>query len=168
MLAGIEVTNAGVIILAPFLPQFFQVMGLREGGVFVHEAAQERAIHLLQYLVTGDTAHEEHELTLNKVLCGLPVDQPIGREVNLKENEMAVCEQLLKAVIQNWGTIKRSSVAALRETFLQRTAILSESEEAWILKVEQGPFDMILDTIPWSISMVKLSWMEKILQVSWR
>jgi hypothetical protein len=168
MADAVIIRNAGAVILAPFLPRYFQILGLRTNQEFVDASAQERAVHLLQYLITGRTESPEHELLLNKVLCGLAPEEPISRGIELQENEKAVSEQLLKGVIQNWSTIKRSSVAALRETFLMREGLLAEKEENWLLKVSEGPFDMVLDTLPWSISMIKMSWMEKILQVEWR
>ena len=54
-----------------------------------------------------------------------------------------------------------------REAFLQRNSILYPESTGWLLKVEKGSFDMLLDSLPWGKSMVKLSWMKKLLRVEW-
>ena len=40
-------------------------------------------------------------------------------------------------------------------------------EDAWILRVERRGYDLLLERIPWSISMVRLSWMKTVLIVQW-
>ena len=36
------------------------------------------------------------------------------------------------------------------------------------LAVKSGPFDMLLDRLPWSYSTIKLPWMHEVLYVDWR
>jgi hypothetical protein len=162
------VDNAGLVILHPFLSRYFQLLGLREGNAFRDEASASRAVHLLQYLAFKRTETPEHLLLLNKVLCGIPVETPVELGITMTEQEIAISEQMLRATVENWGTIKRTSNDGLRETFLQRAGKLQETEDFWILQVEPAPFDMLLDTLPWTLSMIKLPWMGKILQVTWR
>ncbi|MDB4286143.1 contractile injection system tape measure protein, partial [bacterium] len=110
----------------------------------------------------------EHLLLLNKVICGMPLEQPIPLGIELTDDERKISEHLLLGVLQNWPMMKTSSIDTLRGGFLMREGLLLETEENWILRIPPGPYDMILDTLPWSTSMIKLSWMEKILQAEWK
>jgi hypothetical protein len=38
----------------------------------------------------------------------------------------------------------------------------------WALIVETKAYDVLLDTLPWRISMIRLSWMTDMLAVQWR
>src|SRR5690606_887113 len=68
----IYINNAGLVLLHPFIPTYFNRLGMIEKGDFISEEARHRAVHLLQYLVYGTDQHEEHELVLNKILCNMP------------------------------------------------------------------------------------------------
>jgi len=36
------------------------------------------------------------------------------------------------------------------------------------LTIEPGTFDMLLDSLPWSYSVIKHAWMERAIHVTWR
>lgn len=78
-----------------------------------------------------------------------------------------MCESLLKGMISNWEKLKNSTPDALRETFLQRSGMLEIGSESNILKVEPKGVDVLMGSISWSYSVVKLPWMEKSLEVKW-
>ena len=40
--------------------------------------------------------------------------------------------------------------------------------DAWHLLVEPRAFDMLLDQLPWSFSMIKHPWMDRVVYVDWR
>ncbi len=161
------IRNAGLVLLHPFLSTYFSRLELTEKGKFVNEEAQFRAIHLLQYLVDGTALHQEHELVLNKILCGLPVEEPIPLEILISEKEKAVSLELLQVVLQQWEKLKNTSIEGLRASFLQRQGALTPMDDAWKLRVEQRGYDILLQTLPWSVGMIKASWMKKILYVEW-
>ncbi|HZD94145.1 MAG TPA: contractile injection system tape measure protein, partial [Candidatus Sulfotelmatobacter sp.] len=73
----VYIGNAGAVLLWPFLGRYFQTLGLLEKNAFRSESEKNRAIHLLQYLATGKLETPEHELLLNKVLCGSLPEQPL-------------------------------------------------------------------------------------------
>jgi len=162
------VRNAGVVLVAPFLGTLFARLELTAAGAFVDPGAAERGVHLLQVLVDGREGVPEHELTLNKLLCGLPLDAVIGRDFEATARERETAEGLLAAIIRQWSILGRTSIGGLRETFLQREGALTDLGESWRLTVQPGPVDMLLDRIPWSFTPVKLSWMENPLHVAWR
>jgi hypothetical protein len=162
------VANAGLVLLGPYIPLLFDRLQLTRGGGFVDEAARERGARLLQLLVDPGARALEPHLVLNKLLCGLDLATPVSRDFTPTPAETAVVESLLQAVIQAWGALGSTSIAGLRETFLQREGALTREETAWRLKVAPGPFDMLVDRLPWGFRTLKLPWMAQVVHVDWR
>ena len=119
-------------------------------------------------MVDGSTDSSEHLLTLNKILCGVPLDTPIERDVCLTAAEKECVEGMIRGMIQNWTAIGSTSVAGLRESFFQREGRLQLKDDSWQLLVEPRAFDMLLDRIPWGYATIKHPWMDRILHVDWR
>ncbi len=77
-------------------------------------------------------------------------------------------EQLLEAAIRHWGKLGSSSPDGLRQGFLRRSGKLSYRPfDGWLLQVEQSGIDILLDYLPWGLSIVKLPWMPELLHVEW-
>ncbi len=122
----------------------------------------------MQYLVTGSLKTNENELVLNKILCGVAQRTPIDVKIDIDDIEIEMCDSLLKGVLQNWQKLGNSSVATLRETFLIREGILTRNELDYNLDIVKETFDMLLDTIPWNISMIQTTFMENRIIVDWK
>ncbi len=164
----IYIKNAGAVLLWPFLSHYFiKLEMLTEDKQFKSKEMAHRAVHLIEYLVTKRQATPEHELVLNKILCGIPIDEPIEMEIEMTALELEIGESLLKAVINQWSALKGTSIDGLRGGFLYREGKLTQEGGGWKLRVEQKPFDMLLRKIPWGLGMIKISWMPKILRVDW-
>ncbi|NJM16309.1 MAG: hypothetical protein HC896_13875 [Bacteroidales bacterium] len=114
------IQHAGVVLLNPFVNTFFGKLKLLQGKAFVNARAQEKAIHLLHYLASGQTQWPEHHMLLPKILCGLHVEEPIERFIELSDEETSEADNLLLAAIKHWGALGSASADALREGFLQR------------------------------------------------
>ncbi len=168
VLEDVYIDNAGLVLLAPYLPRYFDMVGLLDGRQFRDPAAAERGVHLLQYLVNESTDSPEYQLVLNKLLCGVKAGVPICRSIEITDQEKEASEGLLKGVIGNWPMLKNTSVEGLRETFLQRQAHLQLKVDAWHLLVQSKAFDMLLDSLPWGYSTIKLGWMRQPVYVDWR
>ena len=164
---SIKVHNAGLAILAPLLPKYFQAVGLTEKHAFVSEKAAERSAQLLQYLAVGRTQFSGKALTLNKVFAGLPVDQPMPLALEMTDEELETSNLILKFVLDNWPRRSNTSLEDLRSAFLSRDGLLIERESKWVLQVYGTSFDVLLDAIPWNISVIKLPWMTKRMEVEW-
>ncbi len=159
------IRNAGMVILWPFLQRFFDNLGIAKAGVLEDP---ERAICLLQFLATGNEGDMEHELPLNKLLCGVPLEKPLSRKIQLTTDEKTTADDLLQAVVKNWATLGNTTVDGLRGTFLCREGKLRQNPiGGWFLRVEQRSFDVLLAHLPWSISMIKLPWMPDYITVEW-
>ncbi|KAA2239996.1 hypothetical protein F0L74_27850 [Chitinophaga agrisoli] len=163
----IYVANAGLVVLHPFLATGFQHLGYTQGGQFTSQDAKYRAVHFLQYTVTGQENPPEHELVLNKVLCSIPLEEPVPLDIVLTDAEKQLATGLLNAVIQQWDKMKNTSIEGFRGSFLIRDGALHETEEAWHLRVETRGYDVIMQTMPWGLGMIKAAWMEKMLLTEW-
>lgn len=166
------IANAGLVLTGPFIPRLFEsldLLGADEKGVprLRDRDAASRAVHMLQYLVDGRTDAPEPQLVLNKILCGLGTGTPVAGEVELTERERETCGQLLKSMLANWKAIENTSVAGLRETFLRREGRLERTGAGWKLKVQRKTLDVLVDQIPWSISVLRQRWMPQPLYVTW-
>ncbi len=161
------VTNAGLVILHPFLPSLFVNTGYTEKKEWLSEEVQYRAIALMQYLVTGKEEYPEFDLMLNKILTGFPLDKTLPADIALSDFEKSEGMDLLNSIIKHWTALKNTSVEGLQSTFLMREGKLSMSETGWLLQVEQKTVDILMGKLPWGISIVKTPWMEKMIQVEW-
>jgi hypothetical protein len=165
---GITVQNGGLVILWPYLGRLFTRLGLSDGKTFLGEEELSRAIRLTEYLVTGKTEMEEHQLALNKLLCGAALDFQVPASIELTPEEEELCGKMLQGIIRNWEKMKTTRPNTFRETFLKREARLYKLEDRWELVVARKPYDMLLDSLPWNISMIQLSWMPERLVVHWK
>ncbi|MEQ9369562.1 MAG: contractile injection system tape measure protein [Coleofasciculus chthonoplastes F3-SA18-01] len=163
----IYINNGGLVLLHPFLNHFFQTIGLVQKKSFINSAAAERAVLLIQYLVEAVTELSEPSLSLNKVLCGIDVLEPVETTLDITEQEQLEGETLLTAVIQNWSILKNTSIAGFRQAFLQRKGILRIRDGNWLLQVEPETYDVLLEQLPWNINIIKLPWMNNVLYVQW-
>lgn len=163
----IYIENAGMVILWPYLLKFFEHLKLVENNEFKNRKCSDKAMHLLQYLVSGKKEQPEYHFPLNKIMCGLAINEPIPRKLKLKKKEIDACEELLQGVIKNWTALKNTSVDGLRETFLKREGRLSKKGKDWNLKINQKAYDVLMEKLPWGIGLIKLPWMPGILYVEW-
>ncbi len=163
------VQNAGLVLLHPFLVRFFDQTGLVEEKQFVNQNARVRAVHLLQYIVTGEQESPEQELFLNKLLCGLEPEYPVPFGVELTRQENEESDNLLKSVVGHWKALKKSSPDAVRTTFLRREGLVSREgmHGGWKVAIERNTFDVLLDRLPWGLSMIKMPWNSYLIHVEW-
>ncbi|MDQ3110912.1 MAG: contractile injection system tape measure protein [Bacteroidota bacterium] len=157
----------GLVLIAPFLPAFFAELKLIKDGKFVGEAEQYKALHLLNFLASGKTSAQEYTLLLHKLLCGIEITQPVPKSVKLSPGEKKEAMLFLDDIAEQWTSIRSTSGKALRDTFFRRNGILEKKDGAWLLRVERGGMDIMLDTLPWTISIIKAPWMQQLLQTEW-
>lgn len=161
------INNAGLSLLWPFLNIFFVRLNIVKDKKFISSEAAHRAIHLIQYLVTEKEETPEYELLFNKLLCGIDIYEPIPLGIKITDSEKEECNALLQSVIDNWTVLKNTSIHALRDTFLQKEGILSKQPNGWKLTIERTTVDVLLDRLPWSISMIVLPWSNEMIYVEW-
>ncbi len=164
----IPVYNAGIILFYPFLISFFDKLNLLEDRKqFKSVKEQIKAVHLLHYLSGFHKDAFEHLMLLNKLICGVNILFPVGKNYPISEPEKKEINLLLKAVIQNWAIIKNTSIEGLQESFIKRKGILEQNQNDWILRVETKGIDILLENLPWNIRLISFPWNDFIIYVDW-
>lgn len=164
---AVYIGNAGLVILWPFMVNFFTHLGLLQDGQFNNDAARHRAAGLLQVLASGQPDFPEYLLPLNKILCGLALEVVFDFGPPPTDDEIKECEHLLAAVIAQAPILRAMTVEGFRGTFLLRAGMVSTRDGMWLLRVERETYDVVLDRFPWGWSWVKLPWMAALIQVEW-
>jgi hypothetical protein len=162
---GIYLQNAGVVLLHPFLPSLFKRLQIVKEGRFASIQAQQKALYIIHYMATGLMEAEEYELPVAKVLCAWPLDKPVEKNIELSPDELNETGNMIGAAIEQWSVLKNTSVAGMREGFLQRNGKLFTENDKLYLRVEAQAIDALLDQLPWVLSMIKLPWMMELLRV---
>ncbi len=163
----IYINNAGLVLLHPFLPALFNQLGLIYENKWLNEEAKLKALLVSQFLVSGEYVFPEYDLPLNKILHDFLLSEAVIKEMAIDNSTQIGCEELLREVIRQWGRLKNTGIHSLRETFLQRAGKLTRLDNGWLLQVELKAVDVLLGSLPWGISIVKLPWMNEILYVEW-
>ncbi len=163
----IPVSNAGLVLAAPFLPYFFKGLGLVEHKQFVSREAQNRGVLLLQALLDDSFSYEESDLLLNKILCGIPPDEPIPVSFSPTETEKEEIKNLLEAMVRQWTALKSTSGESMAKGFFPREGSLKRVSKGYQLTIARISIDILLNRLPWAISIIKLPWMEETLFTEW-
>jgi len=161
------VSNAGLVLLNPYLKRLFNRLKLTENKEFISDETREKAVYVLQYIASGNEKPEEHEVTLNKVMVGMPVTLPLKFKIELSKEEKEICNGLLESVIKNWEALKNTSVEGLRASFFLREGSLAKETQGWRLRVEKKAFDVLLKKLPWGYSTLHMPWMDIPLYTDW-
>lgn len=164
---GALISDAGLVLVWPFLTTFFKQLDLVRGNDFVTDAARERSVLLLRHFATGDLAMPEHALVLEKILCGWPLDEPVDGSLEPSDRELVETEELFDSILTTWKPLAGTSLDGFRSTFLLREGVLARQELGWHLTVSRTAFDVLLDQLPWGIGFVMLPWMQEPLAVQW-
>lgn len=160
------INNAGLVLLHAFLPACFETLEyLTPEKQFKNPGSVASAVMLTQYMVSGKHEYHEQAFALNKVLCGTAPDVPVWN-AELKRTERREADKLLKSVLKHWDKLGNTTVEGLRTTFLRREGKLIWNDGLFHLYMASGPYDVLLNYIPWPWSMIKLPWMKNMLTVS--
>jgi hypothetical protein len=164
----IYIPNAGLVILWPFLSRLFSNLKYTENGQFIDKEKQIRAIYLSQYLVSFTESNPEYTLMLNKLICGMNLEETIEEEVMLTEIEKTETRNLLTSVLAQWKEMNNTSIENFQRTFLQREGVMFKKDENWNVIVGKSTFDVLLLKLPWGLSMIKFPWNKFLIFVEWK
>ncbi|VEN73245.1 hypothetical protein EPICR_140006 [Candidatus Desulfarcum epimagneticum] len=167
-LEEIYIENAGLALIWPFFEPFFTTLGLLSDRDFTDETARERGVLLLQRLADDSPETPEHLLPLNKVLCGMDLDEPVSARFEPDENERREIDDLIKGAILNWAALKDMSPKRLRAMFLAREGMLFKRDGLWTVRPAQKPFDILADQIPWTVNVIRLPWAPDPIYSEWK
>ena len=164
---NIPVNNAGCVLIHSYFPMLFERLGLMVNQNFINEDARQSAVYYLQYAITGISHANERDLPLHKVLCGMPIAQPIIDGILVSEEHAELINGMIKAIISYWPAIGASSIDGFRGNWLVRGGLLTEFDDKWELAVEKRAYDVLINKSPFSFSVIKHPWMDKPLHVNW-
>jgi hypothetical protein len=161
---------AGFVLIAPFLPVLFRRLDLLAGNAFRDDESTFRALDALSALLRGAVLPPNplRPRPLERLLCGLPDGRllpPVGEP---PPEVLAMANGLLGSVLEQWSAVGRTTVAGLREAFLQRQGTLSRRDGGWRLVVEPKAWDVLIDRLPWGFRLLRYPWMPEPIHVSWR
>ncbi|MEL6556576.1 MAG: contractile injection system tape measure protein, partial [Bacteroidota bacterium] len=163
----ISVSNAGLVLLWPFLARFFENLGLVEDQVFKDIPARQKAACMLQFICgQEETEIFEGQLPLAKVLCGIPMEEAV-RITDISDSDKEIVDGLLKAIIRQVPQWKNMSVKGFVTSYLERPASLRIRDNHWLLQVQRETYDILLQKLPWGYHTVSLPWMDRVLVVEW-
>ncbi|WP_026946706.1 contractile injection system tape measure protein [Algoriphagus marincola] len=165
--AVFTVSNAGLVLLAPFLKHFFAQVGYLSEKEFKNHKSQYQAALLLQFLLNPSTEYAEEELILNKILCGIPLHDPIPVKAEFSDFEKVECRTLLDSVAHHWSALKSTSGDFMAKGFLPRKGSIRPADGGFKLQIERLSIDILVDRLPWAISIIKLPWMDQTLITEW-
>ena len=103
----------------------------------------------------------------NKLLAGVPLSQPVARVHEACADDLAVCDDLMRAVADRCPALNRTTPDVLRETFLRREGRIARKGEAWTSHVQRKTVDVLGDPCPWPFSLVYHPWMPALIHVTW-
>lgn len=163
----IPCSHAGLVLLWPYLSGFFKKLKWVEQKAFVSDVAQQQAVGMLHYLATGEQSAFEYELLLPKILCGLHASDPVGRFFNFEQAVYVEAEVLLTSAIANWPILKNTSIDGFRETFLKRPGLICQVKGQYQVRIERKGVDVLLDQLPYGLSMILLPWRKEMMSCQW-
>lgn len=166
---SLEINHAGLVLILSFLPYFFENIGIAANKTFHSPEEQHDAVYLLHYIASGSLElPEEHELFFEKLICGIEVDEVLMPFTGFNQDHLAEVEDLLASVLENWKALKSSSAQTLQSAFLQRPGyLILRDDGAWSLHIERQTIDILLDKIPWTISITKLPFSGMMIYTEW-
>lgn len=157
------IQNSGIVLLYPLMRIAFKMLGyLTPLRTFKDKHSVFRAIYFLQYVATKQYKNvPEYMLILNKLLCGVPLDIPLETGIELTDKEKEMSDELIRQLIMQWPMMKNSSVDGLRGSFMMREGSLVKKGNVWVLSVSPESFDLVLQSYPWGLAIIKFPWMEE-------
>lgn len=163
---GVPINNAGLVLLAPFLPLFFRRLGLTDDqGGLASPPARSRAAWLTQMI--ADFPCAERDLALNKILCGWPAELLLEAAPDKMERETEEIDRLLTSVTAHWSALGKASPSRLIDGFIRRGGLIRRSGGYYQLVVYKRPQDVLLNALPWALSLIQTPWMTDPMRVDW-
>ncbi|WP_461535209.1 contractile injection system tape measure protein [Spongorhabdus nitratireducens] len=168
---SIEVQNAGLVLLWPHLSRLFnQCELLAADQSFIDICHQHQAMALLEYIAGTDACPEvqQQNRMTTALITGLKPAEIPDTLPTLADSRCQHADQLLAAVISQWSALRDITPAGLRNLFLQRNGHWKTYDNGWKLTVEDKAQDILLQALPWPVSMITLPWLGGLLSVHWK
>ena len=163
---SILIHNAGLVLLHPFLKTLFHECNLIVNNQFKGVRSLNKAVFLMEYIATGEnTLDPDNNYIINKILTGMDPVKSVITYSRLTKSEKDQCKLLLTSVLKTWGPLAKTSIEGLRGSFLSRTGLYYKDMKT--LTVERSTLDILLNDVPWSISLIHFPWMTDFVKIEW-
>ncbi|SFU61282.1 contractile injection system tape measure protein [Xenorhabdus koppenhoeferi] len=162
----LPISNAGCMILWPLLPTFFRAFDLLDTNRFISLEVQREAVCLLDWLIWAEEGIPAWRLALNKVICGLPINDNSLWHSPEPGQRAAINQWLEKTLIQlpAWEKMGASDV---RHLFLQRSGELSELNGVTNIHIQPEVYDALISEWPWPMNIASFSWLKHPITITW-
>ncbi|WP_299677204.1 contractile injection system tape measure protein [uncultured Dokdonia sp.] len=165
VIEGEYVQNAGLVLIHPFLTHFFSHCNLLDEQKQLKDP--EHCVHLLHYIATGKTKQAESDMVFEKFLCNIPIHESINRNRTITKKQKEQVTNLLNAVNENWGALKKSSHTLLQHEFLQRLGKIEKNSNGTTIQIEGKTHDILLKKLSWGLGLIRLPWKKEFMFVNW-
>ena len=160
--------HAGLVLFHPFYKLLFDRLQLLAPDDTLAPGHLSRGRATLAALAGAQDPQEPLD-PLARVLLGLPRDVAPPPPTRLDEDDEELIDGLIRSVITQWSKLGQTSPAGLQDAFIRRGGQLRFDDAGAHLRVDPGPFDMLLDGLPWALdTMIALPWMPVPCHVIWR
>lgn len=163
----LPVSNAGLVLLWPLLPQLLAHMELCLEGQFLCDAARWQAVQSLHYLAWERNYPAAESFPLSQLLCGIAPDVAMPDIAPLSEQQQQQIDRWLTAIGQQLPCWQALSLADIRQLFLQRPGEIITDTQPPQIAVNPEAFDYLLGDLPWPLTLVSLPWLEQPLTLIW-
>ncbi|MEC5158287.1 contractile injection system tape measure protein [Chryseobacterium sp. MP_3.2] len=152
--------HCGIIFLHPYINLLFSNLELLENKKFKSHDTQIKAVQLLYFLANSKIdSPPQLELEIFRRLIGISSEEMISFPKNLTAIEKKECIFLLESFIDNWAALKNCNVEIVQKHFLRKQGVILEIDETFEIVLEKNSTDLLLNTIPFSYSFVKVPWL---------
>ncbi len=103
----------------------------------------------------------------NKLLAGVPLSQPVARVHEACADDLAVCDDLMRAVADRCPALNRTTPDVLRETFLRREVALRARARPGLRTCSARPSMCWGTPVLGSFPLVYHPWMPALIHVTW-
>ncbi|WP_184999460.1 MULTISPECIES: contractile injection system tape measure protein [unclassified Enterobacter] len=162
-----SVSNAGLAILWPLLPQLFSLLELTREDRFIHDSARWQAAVCLDGLVWAQEQPVPSRLAVNRLLCGIAPDVPQPELSPLSPQQQQRLDDWLTAVSRQLPGWQKLGPNDIRSLFLQRPGEVVYDTVPPQIKVWPEAFDYLLGDWPWPLTMAALPWLKQPLTLFW-
>ena len=117
----LQINNAGLVLLTPWLPKLFTILGyLNENKKdFNDNVSRIQAIFILQYLVLlEESPYKEQDLAFSRMLVNLPFSVPLPKTLDLTEQEIKTAGEMLSGIKVNWEKMQNTSIKGFLHSFI--------------------------------------------------
>ncbi|AMO46510.1 Hypothetical protein AKI40_0079 [Enterobacter sp. FY-07] len=164
---GLPVSNAGVVLLWPLLPQWFTALGLVAEKQFISDDARWQAVAAIDWLVWEAEQPQAQRVVVNQFLCGLPLEEPPAMPEPLSAQQQQITSEWAASVFSQIAAFEKMGLTDIRQLFLQRPGELFSDVTPAVLHIQPEVFDILLTKWSWPLNLAFFPWFDAPLLLEW-